>query len=217
MLRSTKQGETVSLLVTRQEEPFLPRELVSLSVSQLVSLSLSWSVCPPVCLISVHFWVCFSLSFSLPYLKSICLSISLIISLIPCFVTLSLPFSQFFKKSPTFYSWSWWHRHSYFILEERTHTHPWPPSVDSAAGRKSLWTASCLTGSGRVLWCSTFPTCWCKCLVPECVFSPSPPLSFHFTPPSRSSGSECSIPSLCLCLSAVHLHRTVSTSNTRGR
>ncbi|KAM9455051.1 par-3 family cell polarity regulator beta a isoform 2-T3 [Clarias gariepinus] len=27
MLRSTKQGETVSLLVTRQEEPFLPREL----------------------------------------------------------------------------------------------------------------------------------------------------------------------------------------------
>lgn len=28
MLRSTKQGETVSLIVARQEEAFLPRELV---------------------------------------------------------------------------------------------------------------------------------------------------------------------------------------------
>lgn len=34
MLRSTKQGETVCLIVARQEEAFLPRELVNLFFPQ---------------------------------------------------------------------------------------------------------------------------------------------------------------------------------------
>lgn len=37
MLRSTKQGETVCLIVARQEEAFLPRELVNLVVFFLKS------------------------------------------------------------------------------------------------------------------------------------------------------------------------------------
>lgn len=73
MLRSTKQGETVSVLVSRQEDIFLPRELVMESENNIHVLthaccSFNLLLLP----IMQHLWICFTLPLFL-FLIFICL------------------------------------------------------------------------------------------------------------------------------------------------
>lgn len=84
MLRSTKQGETVSVLVSRQEEMFLPRELVMERENK--------RACPRTAALTDHAasWVCFTLPLLL-CLIFICFSLFSSVSSTLCLFPYVLP------------------------------------------------------------------------------------------------------------------------------